>query len=374
MKRHQEATMQSQSPTLRELAIPFAIYLVICTLTLSRVPSITTDSINYINSIDSACCWFHPHHLLYGPVAWAWVAICKSLGIRIDSDLLVSELNTIFGALSLCAFYSIVRCRLGSDRWTAVLVTGLPAFSWGLRYYSGCVEVYVIPLFCLLLSLFLLSAEHLDGRTFAFAGFLNEIAVALAELSVLFVVVVLFAAWYGHQRGDGRLTKSLTIYVSAALPTVALPYLWALSSLHRVTSFETALRWLTDYGHYSRFWSPLSASSVFKAGVGLGQAFIGSHFVFALPLFRSWVEIKLREVYLINDIYLVRNLGAAVARFLVALSIALCLIVLFSGGFSIFSWPELSSQKQRLICLSLVWVLAYGYSPSFTPRSTPSIG
>ena len=360
MKPYEEAATKSNRFAFSELAMPFTIYLLLYTLTLSRVPSVTADSINYINTIDSGVGLFHPHHLLYNSLAWTWIALCRLLAIHTDSEILASELNAIFGALGLCTFYSIIRIRLGCDRGTALLATGLPAFSFGFWYYSGCVDVYIIPFFFLLLSFYHLTAEHLDGRTFALVGFLNGMAVIFAEMSVLFAAVVFVSAWYSHRCGGNRLGKSLGKYVMAAVPTAAIPYLWALFSLGKANSLKSAWRWLTDYAHTSKYWSPLSPSSVFKAGIGLGQAFVGSHFLFALPLVRSWVEGKVRGFYLTNDVYLVRNLGDGVARLLVALSVALGLILMISVGVRMFDWPALSLRKQRLVYLLLIWVLAYG--------------
>lgn len=350
----------TKSFAMRELALPFAAYLLIYSVTLSHVPSIATDSASYINQIDSGENLLHPHHLIYNAVAWAWLAIWRLLGIHTDGAILAAELNAIFGALCLCVFYCIVRSRLGSDRWTAVLATGLPAFSWGFWYYSGCVEVYIIPLFLLLLSFYLLTDEHVDERAFALVGFLNGVAVLFAQISVLFAAVVFLAAWLGSRRGGTSWAKCLANYLLAAVPTVAAPYLWAVSTRAHVNSLRTAWSWLTNYAHYPRYWTPLSRSSVPKAGIGLGQAFVGSHFLFALPGVRHWVERLLHGFYLDNEAFLVRNLGNGMARLLVTLAVVLFLIVMVSLADRLRLWPSLSLKKQQLVYLSAVWFLAYG--------------
>ena len=351
---------ETKSLTTCELALPFTVYLVLYTLTLSHVPSIATDSATYINQIDSGENLLHPHHLIYNTVAKAWIAIWRLLGVHTDSAILAAELNAIFGALSLCVFYSIVRSRLGLDRWTALLATGLPAFSWGFWFYSGCVEVYAIPLFLLLLSFYLLTDEHVDGRTFALVGFLNGVAVLFAEISVLFAAVVFLAAWLGSRGGTTTWAKSFANYLLAAVPTAAVPYSLAAFTVPKVHSLRVAWSWLTNYARYPGYWTPLSRSSVPRASIGFGQAFVGSHFVFALPSLRHWVERLLRGFHLDNKVFLVRNLGTGMARLLLGLTIALFLILVTSLAARLRFWSQLSPSKQRLVYLSVAWFFAYG--------------
>jgi hypothetical protein len=355
-----KATAKARSLTWSELAIPFAIYFSVYALTLSRVPSIVTDSANYINRIDSGTDLLHPHHLLFNSFAWTWVYIWRRLGVQTDTAILVSQLNAIFGALCMCVFYRILRIRLGCDRGTALLATGLPAFSFGFWYYSGCVEVYIVPLFLLLLSFDFLTGERVDARTFALVGFLNGVAVLFAEMSVLFATVVFLAAWFSYRNGNNSLAKSSASYLLVAVPTTAVPYALALSAVGRANSVQSAWLWLTDYAHYPRFWSPLALSSVPIACFGLGQAFVGSHFLFALPSVRHWVEKMLQDYYLADKAFLVRNLGSGVARLLVALAAAQFLLVIVALASRLRYWTFLSLKRQRFVYLLAVWFLTYG--------------
>jgi hypothetical protein len=355
-----ETTAKIRSLTWSELLIPFVLYFALYALTISRTPSIVTDSIYYINQIESGNNLLHPHHLLFNSVARMWVHGWRRLGVQIDSAILVSQLNAIFGALCLCVFYSLLRRRLGCDRLTALLGTGLPAFSWAFWYYSGCVEVYTFPLFLLLLSFTFLTSEHVDPRTFAFVGFLNGVAVVFAEMSILFATVVFLAAWLSYRRGDSSLARCLASYLLVAVPTAAVPYAWALFTIGRAKSFHSAWAWLTDYAHYPRFWSPLSLSSVPKACIGLGQAFVGSHFVFALPSVRPWVEKILHNNYLADKAFLVRNLGTGAARVLLVLATAQLLLITVVLASRLRYWALLSLKQREFVYLLTIWFLAYG--------------
>ena len=358
-KPYDQVTGGTTSLTVTEIAIPFALYLLIYLSTISKVPSVATDSIQYINHIDASERFFHAHHLLYNSFAWMWIAFWRQLGVHTDSALLVSGLNAIFGALTLCVFYSVLRVRLGCDRLTAFLGTSLPAFSFSFWYYSGCVEVYIIPLFLLWVCFYILTGDHVGEKTFALVGFLNGLAVVLAQMSVLFAPVVFLAAWYAHRRGDLGVARSLRNYVLVAMPTAVIPYWAALLYVGRASSFKSAWAWLTLYANQPQYWSAPSFTTVVKAGAGLGQAFLGGHFIFAIPGARAWLERMLQGFYMTNEVYLVRNLGKGVAYLLVALSVALFLIVVTSLAAGLGHWSRLSSKKQALVYLLLVWTLAY---------------
>ena len=173
-------------------------------------------------------------------------------------------------------FLQFFRARLACDRFTAILGTSLPAFSFAFWYYSGGVEAYIIPVFFLWLALYTLTADHVPAKAFLLVGFLNATADPTAEMFVLFATVVLLAAWHSHRRGDCSLRRSLACYIGVAVPTVAIPYLSAILYVGR-GSLHGSWHWLTLYAHRARFWNVPSASALMKAAIGLGQAFIGSH-------------------------------------------------------------------------------------------------
>ena len=359
IKLDRSETGKARSLTVGELAIPFIIYFLLYTLTLSNVPSIATDSVRYINQIEGGKELFHPHHLLYKPFAWMWIALWRLVGIHIDGAILVSELNAIFGALTLCVFYSFLRARLACGRFTAILGTSLPAFSFAFWYYSGGVETYIIPGFFLWLALYALTADHVPAKAFLLVGFLNATAVLTAEMSVLFATVVLLAAWHSHRRGDCSLRRSLASYIVVAVPTVTIPYLSSILYVGR-GSLHGSWHWLTLYAHRARFWNAPSASALMKAAIGLGQAFIGSHFLFALPRVRSVIGSILPEFYLTHNVYLVRNLKIGVAYLLVILSVCFCAAVVITFAASLAHWPQLSPRNRMLVDLLLVWLATYG--------------
>jgi hypothetical protein len=357
MEQDEPVVHSALSLTVSELAMPFIVYFLLYVLTLSNVLSVATDSISYINDID-AHTGFHPHHLLYTSFAWMWVALWRQFGVYCDSAVLVSALNALFGALTLSVFYAFLRVRLACNRLTGLLGTCLPAFSFAFWYYSGTIEVYIIPLFLLWVAFYILTADHVPARTFLLVGFINGIAVVIAQMCVLFATVVFAAAWYRRCRGDSSLTRSLANYLGAAFLTAGIPYFVVFCQIGK-GSLDRSLHWLTLYAHHTQFWNAPSASTFLKVAVGVGQAFVGSHFLFALPRTRTFIESALPGHYLTHEAYLVRNLGTGVAYFLSALSVCFLVIFTFALAVSAAHWSRLSSRNRMFIFFLTVWLVTY---------------
>jgi hypothetical protein len=315
-----------------------------------------------MNGIDfgSGLDLFHHHHLLYIPFARMWVAIWRSLGVGIDSVILVSELNAVFGALCLCVLYHLLRGRLKVDRLAAFLGVSLPGLSFGFWFHSTSVGLYIIPLFILLASFSLLTSEPTDEKRFALVGFLSGLAILFHQMHVLFAPVVLLAAFYSHRRGDATVWRSCGSYLLAALPTATIPYLWVIFSLVKPRSLAEAWHWPTSYARVSFFWYPLAFSTAARAAMGLGRAFVGFHFIFAVPALRAWVERMLHGYHLAHQAYLVRDLGKGVAYLLVALSVVFFVVLAISLLAGVKDMPLLSLRERKTVYLLFLWIAAYG--------------
>src|SRR5579864_8631572 len=144
----------------------FGLYL----LTLSHCLSASHDSIWYINDIDSAIWIFHPHHLLYHPAAIIWLHFFHSIGIFYDSSLIVAGLNSLFGALTISVIYYILKVRFANTTVAALSTTILIGCSYGFWFYSVCVEVFIIPLFFIVVALLFLMRNPLRYRDMILVG------------------------------------------------------------------------------------------------------------------------------------------------------------------------------------------------------------
>ena len=344
---------------LRELIVPFAVLAVLYGCTLTRNLSAAHDSIAYINSIDTGVGLYHQHHLLYNPLGSVWVKGLRAVGMTADSALLVAALNGIFGALSMCVFYALLRARLKLGVVQSLIGTALPAFSYGVWFYSVCIEVYIIPLFFLLLTLYVVSGGSATARTFALAGATHGLAVLFHQVHVMFAVVIAAAALLHYRRNIAGAVRACVVYAAVAVPLVVLPYAAVMIFSARIQTPAGALRWLTAYAHEGQFWHSLSLGTLLKALVGTSKTLVGGQFVFALPWAREFLRRMLAGNSLSDEIFLVRNISVILAAGLTVLA------VIFGVGFAagltaaLARIRRLPARARLLLVLIAVWLAPY---------------
>jgi hypothetical protein len=343
-----------------ELVLPFALAFALYFASITGNLAAAHDSIAYINAIDARTGLFHPHHLLYNASAAAWVAVWRALGVSSDSAFLVSTLNAVFGSLTVSVFYLLLRGRLRFSISLALLGTVLPAASFGLWFYSATVEVYVIPLFFLTLSLYLLTSDRLSAKTFFVVGLINGTAIVFHQVHGLFAVTVLAAVLLGGRRGTVPVLRALSYYALAVATTAAVTYAVVMLGFLRLSFPGEAWDWFTSYAQDSQYWNPLALSTLAKAGIGVGRSVVGSHFLFAIPAVRSFVERALDDHWLADESFLVRNLDPAAAYALLGLSVVLLLAIIVVLLTSLRYLRLLLEERGGLVLLTLVWLVSYG--------------
>jgi hypothetical protein len=384
------ASADKRAPAL-ELVVLFLSFLAVYSFTLSDNLAAAHDSISYANVIDAGYRpgnnFFHPHHLLYNALAYLWVGACRGVGLEADSARLVSWLNAVFGSLTLCVVYLIVRRRMRQDATFALMATALPAFSFGFWFYSVSLEVYLVPLFFLMTSLYLLSSEEAsfggavhrgreepgtgagtgtkiwreaDARTFMAVGLTHGLAMLFHQVHLLFLGVVVLAAWRVQAGTRGRVMLArLAAYAAVAAPTVLIPYAIVIFGFQRLRTPDEIWRWLTWFAHNPAFWSPPGASGLFKAAVGFGRSIVGLHFAFAVPGVKALIERLLHGHWFMDEEFLVRNLDPRMAWVLVGLSSTLTLGV--AGGLTLRlpRWRLLWRRHRTLFLLIAAWIALY---------------
>lgn len=341
---------------VKSATMVFLASLLFYALTHSRNLSAAHDSISYINRTDSGI-WFHEHHLLYGWVAANWVALWRALGYTGDSVFLVELLAALFGALTLTVFYLFLRTRLGMKPLAAVIGTTLPAFSFGFWFYSTTIDVYVIPLFFLTLALYLVTAKTMRAKSMLLVGFLHGVAILFHQVHVLFGAVVVAALFL--KRRDPALSpwRAFFYYVMTLAPTVALPYMAVMVGVYKLYSIPAMWRWLT--GHKARFWNDLGLGMFLKAAVAFGRSLIGGHFVFATSQLRGFLETLLQGRGVLEEQFLVRNMGDGLAFLLVGVSAIFVLLLAASTLLSLRHLRRLWHRQTVLMGAAVTWFAVY---------------
>lgn len=348
--------IRSNGRLYAELTLVFLSFFIIYASTISDNLSISHDSIQYINEIDNGPTVYHPHHLLYHPTSELWVGAMRIIGIQAKSEYLVALLNAIFGALSISLIFGFIRKRLGYSFAGAFVASALPGVSFGLWFYSVCVEVYIIPLFFMLLAFhFMLS----DGRKkYLLVGVCHAMAVLFHQSNVIFAVVILTAMLF-DQKKSGAFFKNLFAYLSIALPMALIPYLLVIFVDQGAGSFDDAWAWLTLYSHKVPSWSGLGFSSILKVMTGFGRAFFSTHFLFAIPEADLVVSKTFSNKFFDDESYLVRDMGSGFAWLELVLSVLILILIAFIFIKRLLTIKYAWSKYKKVISLLSVWLFMY---------------
>jgi hypothetical protein len=340
-------------------ALVAGLALAVYAATLSPNLSAAHDAVAYMNLIDGGEPAFHPHHLLFAPLAQLWIAALRHLGVSAASSQLVALLDACAGAAGLALVYALLRRRAELGAALSAAATLCVGASFGFWFYSVSVEVYLLPLALVLGALYVLLGRGATGRRFATAGALHAAAVLFHQLHVLFWPSVVWAAWRAA-RGSGRVpfARALGAHAAAFAPIVLGAYGLVLGVALQIDSLDAALRYAASYALGPDYWYPPSLASAARALVGAGRALIGAHFVFALPELRGVLASALPGQGLADEVYLVRGLAPGLAWLLLAATLALALgvLALALGG---VRRRALEPGARSLLELSGVWLASY---------------
>ena len=337
----------------------FGGVLLLYLLTLTKTLGMSHDSISYIQEIDVNSAPFHPHHLLYHVVAFFWLSLVRFLGVTAGSELIVEALNAIFGASTLAVYFLILRERAGWDALSATVASLLPGFSFGVWFYSVSVEVYIIPLFFLVLTLYLMADGRETRGKWLAVGMAHGCAIIFHQINVLFFPVVAFAFWRS-QRSWGGLKRFLWYSLTLAF-VVGVSYLSVVAFYVKPRSFADAYRWVTLYQHLrDSFWNPAALSTVVKAAMGFGRSIIGGHFLFVVPWFRALIREVGQGKSLEDELFLVRSLGVNEAWALLVLSLVIVAVAGLILCVGLKYVNSLRAREKNLAILACLWFFVYG--------------
>jgi len=324
----------------------------------------------YIANADPVNDIFHPHHLLHVPLARLWISILRFFGSSADSLTLVSYMSSFFGALTLGIFYTLMRRRLKLGIILSIIATSLPAFSFAFWFYSSVVEIYMIPMFFLMLILYFLTGEHVTWGTFLAVGAIHGIAMLIHQSNVLFLPVVLAAVYLYGKNNKRALFRNIIAY-AVVVPVVAIPYLFVMKFGLNLGSPGDMFNWLTKYGHESSYWSPLSLHSIPDAIRGFLRSIIGMHFVFALKDNPAYPDFGSVTSWQIAYSFLTQNISKPVVYLLSFFSLAMFVSIAAMFLSRVRGFKTAMLNHPVLFSLSLVWFCSYALFFMFWVPTNP---
>jgi hypothetical protein len=225
----------------------FLLYL------LTRTEFHTFDGIAYTRDVSTGkplAALVLPHHLAYEPVVLAMFNIWRALGWTGHADAPAQFLSSLAGAGGLALFYRTA-WEWTRTRLAALLATLALGLSYGYWFYSVEVDIYLPPLFFLLLSTWLLTLALRRGAfgwVPVLLGLSHAGAVLFHQVALLVAPAFALGLWLGVKGNVRARVGAVARYGVTLGAVVWLAYFvggWIVAGQSTPESF---MRWANSYG------------------------------------------------------------------------------------------------------------------------------
>lgn len=234
---------------------------------------------------------FHPHHLIYAPLARIWWQIWEPFGIK-DAYVTVQTLNCLIGAAAIWQLFILGR-ELKLSKWTAGWVATATGLSFAVWWLSSEIETAVLALLVGLILVRYLQRMRKRGLTMggviAAAG-LTILAVAthVFHFSLVLLAIYVLLKPQADDSVDQRTVAGMNF-------NSGFVYLGLYLLVFVVGTFF--LYWFVDYitasemgpiGYLIGYIKPdgalhLSLMAPFLFGIGLVRSLFGVEILFHIP-------------------------------------------------------------------------------------------
>lgn len=322
------AAVTLPEPGKERIAFPETLTVFILSyifLLLSRVENFSAahDSITYLNAIREGKDLYHPHHLLYHPLAREWMLFWKQVFPQSQDFYLIEAFTSLWGAAFLSLSYKIFRAKFTMSPGNAVSGIAVLGFSYGIWFYSVNIEVYMPSVFFMTLLLYSIP-EKLTGRGVVKLSLIHSLAILFHQVNILFLPVMIGIFYL--KRKDIHILRSLMIYaVIGSLICVGM-YFYGGWLVEEKDSFVEWFNWLLGYTRGHDFWRPWNSGTVLAMFTGIAHAFIGGHFLFQIPEVKNYLSRSLQEHSLNDELFLSSAISPWLAWTLLILSFLLCVL------------------------------------------------
>jgi hypothetical protein len=276
----------------------FTIYL----LSKSEILAISHDSIVYVTDMKREGWKFHPHHLLYHDFNSFVIEIVSSLTNEFFKPYtIMSYVNSFFGAGSLVILFSIFRRKqLGLN--SSMISTAIVGFHFGFWHYSSNVEVYIIPIFFILL---LVREIYKDKKNITLISLFAGLATLFHQSYIFLLPIVFITLWYNkHKMKD--LIKFTTIYTII----VAVPYILVAVLIEGSTSISDFMKWITYYSHaLPENWKGYNPFKlILNDVIGMSRSIVSTQFLLTNDSILDLINKLIPGKSLSEEQYLLRNM------------------------------------------------------------------
>lgn len=309
----------------------------------------TFDALSYITSVERKP-WvgvLFPHHLAYGPVSEAAVALGQLLGV-IGAALPMQVLSALAGAGAL-ALLLMTTFQLTQRLDLALLAALLPGSAYAYWYFAGETDVYALSTFWMALSLFFLVRLYIQpARSLALGlGVAHSVALLFHQANIWFVAavaVVFVQQWLaGSQLRPkvmrfGELLRMWWPYPVTGILLVGGAYLGA-AFVIGFTSVDAFVAWFSGYAATGWWGSSLATNRWLDLAQGLSDTLAQPN--------GGWFGLALLGILLLHVRGLWQTSAATSGRS--ALVVALLVWLVLHSVF--FFWWEPDNVKFWIVAL-----------------------
>lgn len=233
-----------------------------------------SDSYAWVNTVETESYYyfFHPHHVLYVPLAWRWTQIVTFLLPNVGTWTALSALSAVFACAGVAAVYRTMRL-VGAASAASLVASAAAAFSFGFWFFASEPEVYVLSSACGLWAICFLAHFAAAGgvRTAGWAGVAAGLAALFHQTGIfLFVPAVVVFAFTGRSRRPFAAGTLFTAAFAALVTPVYLAAAWAATGTLAPLSF---VRWIFLFG--GEGYGGFSAAAPWQSLVGLARSIVG---------------------------------------------------------------------------------------------------
>jgi hypothetical protein len=337
--------------------IVFAVFYAFFLCTLASNFSAPHDAIDYLNEFEGDKDLFNPHHVLYHISTYWILNVLKSIFSGVPHYYLVEAIDGFWGTLTLVVVFKFLRNRFGYDNLTSFIGTCLPAFSFGMWFYSTNIEVYMPPLFFLTLSLYYLSKPVVTKKDFYAVIAFHVLAILFHQVNILFTPIIIWRMW--RERKTINFPSLFISYAIAGSVLVLMTYYIIGKYVLGNNSIADIIHWMRGYTNSDTYWYPVSLTTLFDAFVGLIHAFVGGHFVFKVSFIDNYLNKTFFYHNLTDELYLVQAVSNKQALFLLVLALLLCAIMLVLFVLLLIRWKTIYSKYKLTIIPLVLFLIIY---------------
>ncbi len=359
-------SIQEQKTLFRyEIPLVFACLLVLFATTLSENLSISHDSIFYRQGIIygfGADGFFHPHHILFTPLASAWYSLLIFFGLSLQPHIAAELLNALCGALTGSALYFLMRLRGRLTAQWSIIGIALACGSFGFWYHSVCLEVCIPPLMWFTLGLVFLTSRHPSTANAATIGAFHALAILFHQVYVFLGFALLLGLW----KRDGNIRQKVretVAYLSVGMVLTLSVYGYAAMQSVRPFTSQGVWRWVTAYAHIgtatdTHFYPP-SAKTPLRVAVGEIRAVTPMYAVVKVPEAYSFLKKLLPYKHFDDEEFLYRDISPLFASLVFFSSIIVLCGACFALAYAFRRRYCLTDEQRKLIAVLISSVIVF---------------